>query len=483
MRHRRPAVAAALAAAALALAGCGGGDDGPKSALDDALRYLPDDAPMVAVIDTDAESEQWRQANDLIERFAVAGQLKDEAKERVQGRRDFDEDLKPLLGNPVVIAIVEPFIATTRPAPTVLAFKTKDEGKARELLKGDRRLGEAHGAEIYQQPGPRFAAIEGTTVVASPDRDALESALDRHDSGNHLTEDEFEDGLGRLDRDALIRASGDLRSALGDVPIAQAAWLTTVRRFAAVGYAKKDGLAVDFELRTEGATAAQLPLAPGRASPPVPRRKGEVAIAMREPARLFVFLDAIRRSLPKGADYGRFQDALRRIGIDLRRDILDHLGATAAVSFPLDGTFAARADLKDAAGVEEALATIAERLPRGGDTGLRIEPGGGAGFYRLTGRDGRQLFAGVVDDRLALGSDAARARDFADDPARPVPGARGSVAIHANAEDVADAIIAERAGGLGAFFGQALTAPLGDLTGWVETTPAGLTGHLDLAIE
>jgi hypothetical protein len=488
--RRFPAVSAALAAAAFGLAGCGGGD-GPESALDDALRYLPDDVPAVGVIETDGESDQWRQATELIERFAIADQIKEEGKKRLQGQRDFDDDLKPLLGNPVVIGIPQAFVGTTRSAPTILAFRTSDEAKARELLERASRLGEAHGAEIYALPGPRFVAIEDATVVSSSDRAALQAALARHDGDDNLTEDEFEDSMGDLDRDALIRVAGDLEGALESGRKAAAArsapWLGSVRSFAAVVFARDDGLAADFEVRTEDATAADLPLAPGAQAPPVPRRAGEIGIAMREPARAFVFLDALRQALPKGDDYARFQAALERIGIDLRRDILDHLGAEAALSFALDGTYAARADLNDAPGVADALRTIATRLPAAlgsrGDSGLRIEPGGGEGFYRLTASSGKQTFVGVVGDRLALGSEAGRARDFADDESEPVPGARGSVAIYGNAEEVANKLIAGSDNPFAALFGQALTEPLGDLTGSIEAKPEGITGHLDLKIE
>jgi hypothetical protein len=44
-------------------------------------------------------------------------------------------------------------------------------------------------------------------------------------------------------------------------------------------------------------------------------------------------------------------------------------------------------------------------------------------------------------------------------------------------------VIERRASGPLALLGQVLTEPIGDLRGWMETTPTGLTGHAELEIE
>ena len=90
---------------------------------------------------------------------------------------------------------------------------------------------------------------------------------------------------------------------------------------------------------------------------------------------------------------------------------------------------------------------------------------------------------GVVGDQVALAEEAGRARDFAEEESAPVPGARGSLAFAADGQSVANAIIERRASGPLALLGQLATEPLGDLRGWVETTPTGMAGHADLKIE
>ena len=135
MRRRLPAVAAALAAAALAL-GCGGDEKSASSPLDDALGYLPRDAVSVVVVETDPEHAQWKQVNELISKFQIADQIRQEGQDRVSpGQLDFDADLRPQLGNEVVVG---------RPAAKpkrsrVLAVKLKDPERARRESGGGER--------------------------------------------------------------------------------------------------------------------------------------------------------------------------------------------------------------------------------------------------------------------------------------------------------------------------------------------------------
>src|SRR5207248_10463863 len=66
-----------------------------------------------------------------------------------------------------------------------------------------------------------------------------------------------------------------------------------------------------------------------------------------------------------------------------------------------------------------------------------------------------------------------------------VPGAKGAVAINADAGKLVAQIISQAAGGGlgGAFGGSLATAPLGNLTGWASSSTSGMTGHLKLGIK
>jgi hypothetical protein len=362
----------------------------------------------------------------------------------------------------------------------VMAVKLKDPQRAkRDLLPK------------LEPAGLPAARIDDEMLVAASTPQLLDAAIEQHDEDDRLTEDGFEDDLGRFaEGEPLLRATGDLRRALeegkGGAAARAVPWLGALETFAAAGKAEPDGLAIDFELRSESVDAAELPLAPGPESPPVPNREGEIAVAVREPARSLTILNRLKDVLPRTKAHATIlNDALGRIGVDIQRDLIGQIGDVGATSFPLDGTYVARADLEDPERFAKALETLSQRLAGAahGDVGFTIEPGGGEGFYRLNADRGRQLFVGVVGNQVAIGEEAGRARDFAAEQSAPVQGARGSVAFAADGQSVANALIERRASGPLALLGQGLTEPIGDLRGWMETTPTGISGHADLDIE
>jgi hypothetical protein len=449
------AVAAALA---VALGGCGGGDKKASTPLGEALSYLPKDAPAVAVIESDPDSGQWKQVSALIEKFTIASQIRQQGKDRLaRGPLDFDRDLRPQLGNEVVVGVPKAGVGRQG---YVLTVKLKDPDGARNGL----------GANLKKA--------------------GLESRIDGDVLVDGLTEKDFESDMGRLNAgQPLLRATGDLENGLGAGSAGGArrsvAWIGALRRFALAGKARPDGLALDYDVRTQSVADADLPLAPGPQSPPVPQREGEIAVAVREPGRTLGFMQRLAELAPKGTGRGsKIEGILKASGVDVQRDLIAKIGDTGAASLPLDGSYVARADLKDPKGFSASLAKLAAGLSRASDDlGFRVEPGGGAGFYRVSGTDGKQLFVGVTGDQVAIGEEAGRARDFAKEKSAPVPGARGSVAFAADAQSVANAIIERRATGAFALLGQLVTQPLGDLRGWAETTRTGITGHAELKIE
>jgi hypothetical protein len=474
----RPRVAALAAALATALAatGCGGGGDDKAAStpLGDALGYLPRDAASVVAIETDAQHAQWKQLNQLISKFQIAGQIRQQGKDRIaRGQLDFDRDLRPQLGNELVIG--SPTSTPRDKRSIVLAVKLKDPAAARRDLLPDMK---SAGLE---------ARIAEDMLVAASTREQLDAATERHDADGHLTEDDFEEDLGRLaEGEPLLRATGNLEARAEKASASGLPWPKALKTFAATGQAKPNGLAIDFDVRTDSVKAQDLPFAPGAESPPVPIREGEIAVAAREPGRTLGLVNRLRDVLPRTKAHSKaLNDALDRIGVDLQRDLVAQLGENGAASFPLDRTYVARADLKDPARVAGTLKTLSDKLAGAatGDIGFTIEPGGGEGFYRLNADRGRQLFVGVVGNQIAIGEEAGRARDFAAEKTAPVRGARGSVTIAADGRSVANALIERRASGPFALLGQVLTEPIGDLRGWMETTPTGMTGHAELDVK
>src|SRR5919108_5258202 len=108
-RLRRPLMrrllAILLTAVVLFVAGCGGGDDS-GSALDSALAYLPKDASFAAAIDTDVEGDQYKALNALLDKFPFGDQIKGSLLEQFEessGGGRYEEDVKPVAGNPLVV--------------------------------------------------------------------------------------------------------------------------------------------------------------------------------------------------------------------------------------------------------------------------------------------------------------------------------------------------------------------------------------------
>src|SRR5918912_823173 len=102
MRRVLPlSIVVAMAAVA---AGCGSSSSGDQ--LDTALSYMPKDSPLVVAINTDLNSEQAKQVGELIKKVPQGGRLLDAAKQSAsEGGTDFDKDIKPLLGNDLVVAV------------------------------------------------------------------------------------------------------------------------------------------------------------------------------------------------------------------------------------------------------------------------------------------------------------------------------------------------------------------------------------------
>lgn len=470
----RARLAALAAAATVALSGCGGDEE--ASPLDDALGHLPADAPAVIVFETDPEHPQWEEIGELISEFPFAGQIRAGARRELAPEPlDFDDDVEPQLGNEVVFGVPE----AKGEDNFVVAVKVKDAQRAERDIVPEL---EDRGYE---------ARIDDGMLVVADSKPVLDAAREQRDKDDRLREDEFEDDLGRLaEDDPLMRGTVDLAAALESNPPGAAAraipWINSLRGLAFAGSVRGKALAVDLELETQSNPDDELPLAPGPQSPPVPRRDGEITIAARDPGRTLGLVERLREVLPRTDEHSKaLNDALERIDVNVQRDLIAPIGDLGAVAIAPDGTSVARADLEEPALFARTLERLATRLAGAarGDVGFTIEPGGGEGFYRLNAERGRQVFVGVVGDQVVLGREAGSARDFADDPARPVPGARGSVVVFADTQSVANAVIQERATGPEAFFGQAFTDPLGDMRGWVETRPTGMSGHLELEIE
>ena len=488
---KRAATALVVVLAALALVATGCGSKSSSSSLGTALGYVPKNAALVITIDTNPDGGQWKQVDHIVGKFPFGGQFKQQLKNAFNARAnvDYDKDVKPLLGNDVVLAITGPSTPGAQ-TPYVFAWKLKDESAARKLIQATtEKSGTIDGLDVYGRPPTNFAVIKDSTLVIADTMPSLQAALKRAGGGDHMTESDFNDALGGLNQDSLLRITGNFHSLLtGKQAIAarRIKWLNALGSFGLTLRAESDGISYDFTAKTDpsGLTPQDLPLASGSEAPPVVERAGELGFAVRDPAQIVSFAQqASQITNPKG--YGKFlkdkAKLSKQLGVDVDRDLIGQLTGNATASIAIDGAVAVRADLRDPAAATATLKKVAPRLPSIAQSrGKTLTLSSAGNLYTLTQPNGKKTVFGVIGKSFVVASDAARAAQFAGQSASTVPGATGSLVFATDARALADAIAAKRGQGVAA---QIFTSALGTMSGSVHTETSGVTGHLKLQIK
>jgi hypothetical protein len=404
--------------------------------------------------------------------------------------------VKPLLGNDLVAATPSAKDLGGAGNPTILALKVKDEGKAKDLIKkGAKKVGDKDGAELYQESGgSNVATVKDGVIVSAGTRQLVEQALSAK-SGDHMSDSDFNDRLGDLDKDALVRVGGDMQAILSGSPSGGAArkvkWVGALRGFGATIKSESDGIAVDFAAKTEGDLSEQdLPIAAGDEPAPILRRGGEVGLGVRDAAQIVEFAQqAAKASDPSGSSRFESQKAQvnKQLGIDIDKDLIGQFTGNTSMSFSLDGKYAIRSEVKDAQALKATLAKVADDLPklleRSGEKNVGLaKPKGGNDYYALATPNGKKVIFGVVDKVFVVASDASRAGQAATQSPSPVAGAKGAVTLGADSEALVNSALRRLGGGRGSQ-AAAFTGPLGDMTGSVKADPGSLTANLKLKIE
>lgn len=492
-----------VAAAVSLLVGCGGGADGGDSPLDNALGYLPRDAPLVVSIGTDLDGDQAQAIGEILDRFPFADQVTESIKRSIEeGEVNFDEDLRPLLGNEFVVGAADPrSIVGDTEDDFVAAIQAGSGDDLRELVEREdaEEVGRESDATLYEDSDGDTFAIEDDVLVVASSRRQLEVALAQRDADDRLTEDIFGEATDGLADDALVRLSGDLQSLIAADPETRLArrvsWVSALDTLGLTASFQGDAIDVDFRLGTGSEELAEedLPIAAGEESPAVIAADGEVGVGIRDPGQILDFALGAGQAVDP-ARFGEFQTARRaleeRADVDLEEDVLAQLEEGISMSVALDGQVALRAPLADPEGFDRTLAKLGEVLPDLGEnaTGETLgyaPPRGDEDFYALATADGEGIVYGVVNDAFVLANDAQRASTIADEPAETVDGAEGAIVVNASAERIVTEAISMfgEAGLGGALAGGAFVEPLGDITGSLSAETDGLTGRLTLTFD
>lgn len=479
---------AVAAVAAIAVAGCGSSSSG--DATSDALSYLPKGAPLVFSLPTDPKDPQIEQANRLLGKFGpLASQFRQGFTQALRQRGlDFNKDVKPILGNRVFAAAPSAQSLNSGGNDFVVALKVGDEGKAKAIVgKGATKTASIDGADVYSQGGS-FTAITGGALVSAPSRQLLSDALQRHKGGDsaHMTTDDYSRLLAGVKKDALLSVGVDIRALLAQSPRSAKAravkWVDALRTGGVDIAAEPDGLALDFAAKTDGVSAADLPLAVGSQAPDLVRRASEIGFGIRGFPQAWAFGKGIAQATdPQGyakflADEGK---ANKQLGIDVEKDVVQQLSGDFIASVGLDGSYAVRSAPRDPAAFRATLAKYAQRATRVKSSGIRQVKRGPAGLYVVTGSSGKKAYAGMIGKNFVVAKDPARAQQFAAQPSTSVPGANGAFAIAFDAHTVADALADKR----GVPQVKLFTGTLGDFVGSVESQTSGLRGSFKLTLK
>src|SRR5438067_1868585 len=108
MLRRVVVIGLAIVGSSALLAGCGSSKSVPNvgSARVEALSYVPQDVPLVALVATDLERGQGAVAKGLVGRFPGSALVLAQLESKLESRTGLSfDDLRPLLGNEIVIAV------------------------------------------------------------------------------------------------------------------------------------------------------------------------------------------------------------------------------------------------------------------------------------------------------------------------------------------------------------------------------------------
>jgi Protein of unknown function (DUF3352) len=491
---------AAILVCAAHLAACSG-DDSSDGPLESALAYVPSGTPFAVAIDTDVDGDRYEALEDILGRFPSGGSVGRMLQEEIEGSADgvsYEEDIRPLLGNPIVVSATDPasFVGESEEEDFVAAIEVADTDALDRLIEktGAREDGEVAGATVYEDDGTAFA-VEDDMVVLGASRELLEASLERADGEDHLDLDTFERGLDGLPDEALARIYVDLRGLIGQEPEGEAArqieWVSALRTLGLTASAADDAVEVELNLPTEGEDLSDedLPLAAGDEAAQVVPVPGQVAFGVRDPSQAVGFFEAAFQTLdPQGfGDYETGKRAIaQRFDIDVDRDVFGQLTGDLSVSLAVDGAFGARAEVADPDAFADTVDRLADALPQLG-AGLGVtDVSRRGGLYEARLADGGRFVFGVRDDVFVAGSGPARARAMASGQPEDVSGASGSLVMSADAEQVALQVLRQAAPdlGFGGLFGGGLFArPLDELRGSVETSRDGMRGSFSLALD
>jgi Protein of unknown function (DUF3352) len=285
---------AALGALLLTLAaGCGGDESTRSGSVPEGASFAPVDTAAYVVAITDVDSEQWRAADDLLDRFPGRAKLLDSFTEELEeDDLTWEDDVRPALGDDIHVV----WLDFANDGENAVGYtKPKDEAKFIELLEccGERM---AH------------REIDGWTVFSDTEA-KIDRFASRRSDDSLADDDVFREAMERLPDDSLARAylSGQQLEAAIE---REAARNTDARTFRQLqkSLGTIESLSFAATAREEGV-------------------RMDAVFAGSEDPQVETFSDALAERLPAGAlayvSFGDLQDVFRGFLDSAKEDMPD----------------------------------------------------------------------------------------------------------------------------------------------------------------
>lgn len=463
-------------ALAAALSGCGSSSSSP---LGTELSYVPRDSVFLAAVPTDPHGSLVHATNKLIASSPGTGFSLGTILAAVG--LDYQNDIQPLFGNPVVVSVARSSSTTGFfGSPSVLGVWVVHSQVALNALLA--KLGspsKASGVASYHL-GQLTLAVKGRTVLMGTPT-VVQAALARHSGGHGMTTAEFSGAGGSVAPGTVLQAIGDLAGVIHGSAL-KVPWIRALRGYTARLTGSGTSVRAQFRLDTSGAplTPAEIPFTTATGAPELAGTM-PITVGVRDPGHSFAFLEAAYQSSEPGsyAKFARQQAAAkRRTGYDLDT-FFSLLTGNAIIETDGHG-FLARADVTDPTSAARQLALLPQAVHDVFPTAHSITRRAG-GFLQMSQTSGKPIEFGLVGREFVagLGATAAQLRAFAQAPTTPAASATGPLAIRI---DVAG-LLAHAVKQLPTTVTGPYLSLLGDLTGSVSDSPTALSGGLALAVK
>jgi hypothetical protein len=253
MRLRAVAVGL-LASLALAAGACGGSDavtGGGEGS--EAAGFVPATAPAFITLNSDFESEGWKNLEALLNKFPDREQALSQLREGLEAGNVTFEEIKAAVGPEIGIAVLA-FEGDTGNAFGLT--EAKDQSKLDALIQKLDETDTSDGDSVKE-------VVDGWTII-SDNQAAIDAAKRAHDGDSLSESDAFEEAMGDLSGDALARFYVDGATLTRELDAQSQGAATslagggTLKSIAGQVTAEDDGIGFDLITRTEGGTEPKL---------------------------------------------------------------------------------------------------------------------------------------------------------------------------------------------------------------------------------